>query len=146
MKRSRERGRRNSAFRCALTAGSSMLPGSGSGPQTPRYSSRIQLSIRLAVAASDSPFADETSAQRGLRLVAILRDHADDLTGIDRLPGGDGEVGHDAGSVRCDLVLHLHRLDDADDLARLDFVAFFHLDREDGALHRARDRVARGSA
>src|SRR5215203_692327 len=52
---------------------------------------------------------------------------------------------HCARTRGCDLVLHLHRLDNADDLARLDLIAFGDLDREDGALHRRDDRVA-GSA
>src|SRR3954451_16663778 len=122
MKRSRERGRESCVVRCALTNGSSMLPCSGSGPQTPRYSSRIQLSILLAVAPSGSPIPAETSAQSGLRLVAILRDDADHLSCVHGLPGGDGKVGDDAVAVRGDLVFHLHRLDHADDLARFHLV------------------------
>src|SRR4051794_30472742 len=34
------------------------------------------------------------------------------------------------------LVLHLHRLDDADDLAGRHLISLRDLDREDGALHR----------
>src|SRR5829696_146024 len=146
MKSSRDRGRWSSAARCSLTAASSMLPGSGSGPHTPRYSSRIQLSIRLAVAASDSAEDAETSAQSGLRLIGMPRDDADRLAGVDGLPRGDGQLGHDAVAVRGDLVLHLHRLDDADDLTRLDLVSVLDVDGEDGALHRARDGVAGSSA
>ena len=48
--------------------------------------------------------------------------------------------------VRVHLVLHLHRLDDADHLARLDGVARRRRAREDGALHRADDRVLAGAA
>jgi len=40
-----------------------------------------------------------------------------------------------------DLVLHLHRLHDADHLARLDLVALADLDRQHRALHRRDDRV-----
>ena len=47
-----------------------------------------------------------------------------------------------AGAVGDDLVLHLHRLDDADDVARLDHVSVDHVDREHGPLHRADDGVA----
>src|SRR4051812_14584761 len=146
MKRSRERGRESWALRCALTDGSSMLPCSGSGPQTPRYSSRIQLSILLAVAPSGSPIPAETSAQSGLRLVAILRDDADHLSRVHGLARGDREVGDDPVAVRGDLVLHLHRLDDADDLARFDLVPVGDLDCEHRPLHRAGDGVARVAA
>jgi hypothetical protein len=41
-----------------------------------------------------------------------------------------------------DLVLHLHRLDDADHLARDHRVALAHLDGEHRTLHRADDRIA----
>src|SRR4051812_26188048 len=142
MKRSRERGRESWAVRCALTEGSSMLPSRGSGPQTPRYSSRIQLSILLAVAPSGSPIPAETSAQSGLRLVAILRDDADHLSGIHGLARGHREVGDDPVAVRGDLVLHLHRLDDADHLARFDVVPVGDLDREHRPLHRAGHGIA----
>jgi hypothetical protein len=43
-------------------------------------------------------------------------DDADHLTRLDGLPSRDREVGDDAVAVRADLVLHLHRLDDAEDL------------------------------
>src|SRR5262249_48020940 len=105
-----------------------MLPCSGSGPQTPRYSSRIQLSIRLAVAPSASTAAAETSAQSGLRVVAILRNDADDLARVDRLADRDRDLRHDSFLVRPDLVLHLHRLDDTEHLAGLDLVAVLHFD------------------
>ena len=42
------------------------------------------------------------------------------------------------------LVLHLHRLDDAEDLAGADILTLGDLDREDRSLHRADDRVAAG--
>src|SRR4051812_11905783 len=44
------------------------------------------------------------------------------------------------------LVLHLHRLDDADDLACLDLIPLRDLDREDGALHRTDHGVLAGGA
>jgi hypothetical protein len=47
--------------------------------------------------------------------------------------------------VRRDLVLHLHRLDDAEDLSRFDLVAVGDFDREHRALHRADDRVLGGA-
>jgi len=64
---------------------------------------------------------------------------------VHRLAGGDGQLGDAAGAVRVHLVLHLHRLDDAEDLARLDLVSLCNLDREHRALHRAHDRVVPGA-
>src|SRR5581483_4959003 len=69
-------------------------------------------------------------AGRGLRPL-LGRDLADDLTGRDRLSRLDGEVPDRAGAVRVHLVLHLHRLDDADHLTRSDFVSFGHRHGED---------------
>src|SRR5439155_11432600 len=47
-------------------------------------------------------------------LPAVGRDHADRLPDRDGLAGRDGELRDDPGAVRRHLVLHLHRLDDAD--------------------------------
>ena len=46
------------------------------------------------------------------------------------------------GAVRTDLVLHLHRLDEAEHLALLDRVAVGDLDLQHRPLHRADDGVA----
>src|SRR5207248_3909108 len=73
-------------------------------------------------------------------------DHADRLAARDGLAGRDRQLRHDACAMRVDLVLHLHRLDDAEELPRLDFVAVRDVDREDRALHRARHRVTPGRA
>src|SRR5579872_7507558 len=47
-----------------------------------------------------------------------------------------GDLPYDAADVRADDVLHLHRFHDEDLLARVDFVALRHIERNDGALHR----------
>ena len=63
-------------------------------------------------------------------------------TGGDRLTRDDRKVPHGPIAWRVHLVLHLHRLDDAEDLAGADLVALGHLDREHRPLHGADDRVA----
>src|SRR5215210_3770237 len=120
MKSSLERGVRASwPARCCLTASSSMLPCSGFGLQSPRYSRRIQRSTRLAVAARDSPSSDDTSAHSGLRasVIGLLSDDADDLSALDRIGRRDRQIGDRPIAMRADLVLHLHRLDDAENLS-----------------------------
>ena len=72
-------------------------------------------------------------------MVSIVQMH---LAGRDRLAGLDGEAPDGAGAVRVHLVLHLHRLDDADHPTGLDLVAVGDRDREDRPLHRRNDRVA----
>ena len=53
--------------RCAFSSGEKRQSPSTSRAQAPRYSTRIQWSIRLAVAASDSSLALETAAQKARR-------------------------------------------------------------------------------
>ena len=56
-------------------------------------------------------------------------------------PGSTESCGDETRAVRVHLVLHLHRLDDADHLPRLDLLAVGDAHGEDGALHRGDDRV-----
>ena len=77
-----------------------------------------------------------------LCVIRLRREHADHLAGRDRLAGGDGQLGDDPVPQRVHLVLHLHRLDDADHLSGADRIPLGDRDGEDGALHRADDRVA----
>ena len=58
--------------------------------------------------------------QRTPLALLALDDRADRLADRDRLQRGDRELGDRSGAVGGHLVLHLHRLDDAHDLARLD--------------------------
>ena len=51
----------------------------------------------------------------------------------------DGQLRHDALARRGDRVLHLHRLEDAQDVARLDALPRFHEDADDRPLHRRGD-------
>ena len=112
------RGSERAAAACARLADAlsarllSVDPSTASCAQSPRYSIRIQVSTRLAVAASGSACATDVSAQRGL----VVQDEADHLPARDRVPGCDRQAGDPPGAVGDDLVLHLHRLDDADDL------------------------------
>ena len=103
----------------------------------PRTSTSSQFSAFVAVAEIGSRAASERSAQR--RLVTGL-DDADDVAERDLLPGRDVQLGDDAVAMRDELVLHLHRLDDADELARPHLAADLDGDREHGPLHRARRR------
>src|SRR5688500_10160828 len=63
---------------------------------------------------------------------------------------GDGladlrlQAGDRAGLVGLERLLHLHRLDDDDGVALGDLLALLDDDLDDGALHRAGDRVAAG--
>ncbi len=52
-------------------------------------------------------------------------------------------VADDARAVRAHLVLHLHRLDDADHPTGFDRVAVCHPHLQDGSLHRAHHAVGR---
>ena len=61
-------------------------------------------------------------------------------------PFGDRQLGHRAGLVGGDLVLHLHRLDDADQRALLDLGALLDQHLEDVALERRGERVAAAAA
>src|SRR5215218_10313074 len=54
--------------------------------------------------------------------VAFLRDDANDLAGLDRLTRRDRQAGDVPAAVGRDLVLHLHRLHDADHLTLADLV------------------------
>ena len=66
------RYRRNLLAKMLFTWSERPLPGSASRVQSPRYSTRNQLSIRLAVAASGSSFSREMSAQKALGSVNRL--------------------------------------------------------------------------
>src|SRR5206468_5168243 len=80
--------------------------------------------------------------RRSVAGALLVRDDADHLAGRHRLPGRDRETGDRAGLRGAHLVLHLHRLDDADDGARLDGFTVDDCDRQHRSLHRRHDRVA----
>src|SRR4051812_9217723 len=82
------------------------------------------------------PAAEQPS--RGL----LGADDGDCRAGGDRLALLDGELGDDARLVGGDLVLHLHRLDDADELAFLDRLPGLDEDLPHVALKRRDERVA----
>ena len=114
------------ASRCsrrrALTSSERPLAATASCPQRPRYSTRIQWSTRLAVAA-----AARRSRARPRRRTAPYARASDSCSGATTQitwpvptgsPGRDGQLRTTPSRSACDLVLHLHRLDDADHLAR----------------------------
>src|SRR5262245_11753475 len=115
MKSSRECGSRASvSLRCSFSGSERTLPPRMSRSQRPRYSTRSQVSMRLAVAESDSPESRATSEQKGLGTRPTLAsDDAQELTGLHGVAGRDRETAHRSVSVGADLVLHLHRLDHA---------------------------------
>src|SRR5207247_2362128 len=122
------------ARRRAFTCSERPLPASASELQTPRYSTRSQWSTRLAVPVSASRLSTEISEQNGLLRSGVtfsFGDHdADDLTRLDGLAGSDRKARDVAVAVRVHLVLHLHRLDDAENLSGSDGLALLHLDGE----------------
>src|SRR5262249_19219333 len=76
----------------------------------------------------------------------VAFDRADDLAARDLLARLDGQALDGAVAVSVHLVLHLHRLDNADDLTGLDLVPVGHTYGEDDALHRRHDGVAAARA
>ena len=66
--------------------------------------------------------------------------------GVDRLALLDGQLSITPGLVGGDLVLHLHRLDDADELALLDGVALLDEHLPHVALQRGDELVAAAAA
>ena len=60
---------------------------------------------------------------RRLTRCSCVADHREDVAAAHRVALGDRQLGDHARLVRGDLVLHLHRLDDRDDLALLDLLA-----------------------
>src|SRR5690606_9354022 len=74
---------------------------------------------------------------------ASVLDLADDGALGDRAALRGGQARDRAALVRGDRVLHLHRLEDDDEIARGDRVAVRHRDLDDRALHGRGDRVAR---
>src|SRR5439155_18247244 len=83
---------------------------------------------------------------RGRGLARRVLDDRQRRAGGDRLALLDGQLGNDAGLVGGDLVLHLHRLDDRDELALLDLLALLDEHLPDVALQRRGQRVAGGLA
>ncbi len=75
------------------------------------------------------------------RNVLVLLEFGEDGALRDGGPGSTDQAGDDAGLVRGDGVLHLHGLEDHDEVALGDFLALGHGDLDDGALHRRGDGV-----
>src|SRR5262249_56921795 len=76
---------------------------------------------------------------------SVQADEAVALAGLDGLPGRDRQLADAAAAMRVPLVLHLHRLDDADPLPGLPLVALGALHRQHRSLHRADDGVFAGT-
>ena len=97
----------------------------------------------------DYDHADWANARSDLRLAASAQDSGSTTQTTwppeTAWPTSIDEPGHHARAVCRDLVLHLHRLDDADHLPGLDLVALGNLDRQDCALHRRHDGVLRAA-
>src|ERR1700722_4909589 len=64
----------------------------------------------------------------------------------DRRPGLDGEPGDGAVLVGGDRVLHLHSLENHEQIAGAGLLAIFDRNLDDGAVHRGGDSVARGGS
>ncbi len=66
-----------------------------------------------------------------------------DLVRGDAVARADIDRLHDAGRLRTDDVLHLHRLDDADRLTLFHSLAYFHVNRDDQSRHWRNDQLGR---
>src|SRR3954447_26781091 len=108
----------------------------GVSPMVSRIESRMSVEVWLAVAIR-RPYR-----ARGLPLGGCGGDDGDAGAGGDRLALLDGELGHLAGLVGRDLVLHLHGLDDADQLALLDLLPLLDEHLPHVALQRGGELVA----
>src|SRR6185295_20095301 len=82
--------------------------------------------------------------------MATLFDYKQGLTELDRVAIARHDRGHPSGLVGLDLVHHLHGLDDAEHVARLDLAAELHerlgtrsRRRIEGADHRGRHGLVR---
>src|SRR4051812_7730063 len=71
-------------------------------------------------------------------------DLADDRPGRDGRADLRAEALDGAGAVGVQRLLHLHGLQDDDEVAFLDLLPLLHRDLDDGALHRGGEGVARG--
>src|SRR5512133_271023 len=87
-----------------------------SPPPPPGTADRAEYQVILsAVKRPLALFSDgQTTPAHPWRVVQPSLDDGYNVARGDRAALGDVELGHRAGAVRDDLVLHLHRLDDAD--------------------------------
>src|SRR5688572_19534014 len=100
--------------RCILISAGSPLESTASLPQAPWCSTRIHRSTRLAVAANGSPCSLETSEQKRLGGAMLATfDDADELAERHGLSSRHRKRRDGPGPMGGNLVLHLHRLDDA---------------------------------
>ena len=81
---------------------------------------------------------DEAHASASAAL-PIRRDPHDPLAHLDLIADIADEVGDDAGEGGGQRVLHLHRFDDGEALARLDPLALLDMERGDPPVHRRAD-------
>src|SRR3954469_4277558 len=87
-----------------------------------------------------------TGATCSRRCASLVFDDREGRAGGDRLALLDRQLGDDARLVGGDLVLHLHRLDDRDELALLDLLTLLDEDLPHVALQRRRELVAATAA
>lgn len=78
-----------------------------------------------------------SSSARRRRNVIVARDSRDDVPYRDRLALIDSELSDDPVTVRCQLVLHFHRFDDANEISGVHLLARLHGDTDHCPLHRA---------
>src|SRR5215212_1661646 len=104
-------------------------PWSTGGPHPLAATADAARSPSMPTARATSPGgAPERSATTRQALLGNRRgDRRDRVAGGDRRALADRQLGDDARLVGGDLVLHLHRLDDAEQLALLDRVALSDL-------------------
>src|SRR4051794_8021711 len=113
------------------------MSGTSSSQYQPRECWLFPLMVTVLTARGLCQTSRGGGVLRGLGFAATVRDdRRDRVAGLDRLPLLGGQRRDLARLVGGDLVLHLHRLDDADELALLDGVALGDQDLPHVALQR----------
>src|SRR5919106_4063983 len=109
---------------------------------------------RLSTSVTSQPLATSLSASADPKIpppttsaeVTGLLDDGDGVAGGDRAALGDGQLLDGARARRGDLVLHLHRLDHADERALVNLGALLDSDLEHCPLKRRDDGAGRPAA
>src|SRR4051794_32394101 len=142
---SRSSSRRSTDARNAFADGQSRLRWSRNSTSRPAIASASSGCATQARAVLITARTLDAAPAGGRGLLGVADDSERVAVG-DRVALGDRQLGDDPCLVGRDLVLHLHRLDDRDDVALGHLLAGLHRYLPDAALHRRSERVAVGRA